>query len=155
MNSNKILPLLGLLLLLILAIGSISAADADDLDDALANIDLTDEGQSVNAIDDSNMVNDVNLNKIESSSSRMAMSFIASQIEHILESSIYRNICFSDYNEYLQIKNSSDMDQKKMDQSKREDIIRKKEQLEIAMRSQNSLNFKYYYYFIYDRNKWT
>ena len=45
------------------------------------------------------------------------------------------------------------MDQKKMDQSKREDIIRKKEQLEIAMRSQNSLNFKYYYYFIYDRNK--
>lgn len=99
------------------------------------------------------MVNDVNLNKIESSSSRMAMSFIASQIEHILESSIYRNICFLDYNEYLQIKNSSDMDQKKMDQSKREDIIRKKEQLEIAMRSQNSLNFKYYYYFIYDRNK--
>ena len=85
----------------------------------------------------------------------MAMSFIACQIEHILESSIYRNICFLDYNEYLQIKNSSDMDQKKMDQSKREDIIRKKEQLEIAMRSQNSLNFKYYYYFIYDRNRWT
>ena len=67
MNSNKILPLLGLLLLLILAIGSISAADADDLDDALANIDLTDEGQSVNAIDDSNMVNDVNPNSLQAS----------------------------------------------------------------------------------------
>ena len=59
MNSNKFIAILGLLLLLILAIGSISAADADvdsdSIGDNLANIDLTDEGQSVDEIDNSNL----------------------------------------------------------------------------------------------------
>ena len=59
MNSNKFIAILGLLLLLILAIGSISAAEADvdssSIGDNLANIDLTDEGQSVDEIDNSNL----------------------------------------------------------------------------------------------------
>lgn len=62
MNSNKIIPILGLLILLILAIGSVSAAEADidsnTIGEGIADMDLTDEEQSVTAIDDSNIVDD-------------------------------------------------------------------------------------------------